>query len=341
MTGTRLLILLATLGIFPATAQTLHGVPVRNATADNTYTAEAMTEAVRQSVIAAQVAGRIMLLPVKAGDRVQQGQILVRIDAQAASQQAKASRAQVDAARAQLDVARREFERQQQLFARQYISQAALEQAEAQFKATRATVQSSLAQAGSAQTQTGFYTLRAPFSGVISEVSAESGDMAMPGRPLLTLYDPTRMRVVASLPQNRLKDLRQERPVRISLGSTPANDGFNAATVTVLPTVNPETHTVLVRLAVPAGQITLPGQFARAYFPLRSQEGEHLFVPASTVIHRAELDAVYVLTDGRAMLRQVRIGESMGQDVEILSGVHAGEMVALDPVMAARQGQGK
>lgn len=337
MTRIRLLILLIALGVLPAVAQTLRGVPVRNATAAGTYTAEARTEAVRQSVIAAQVAGRITQLPVRTGDQVEQGQILVRIDARAASQQAAASRAQVDAAQAQLDVASRELERQRQLFARQYISQAALEQAEAQFKATRAAVRSTLAQAGSARTQTGFYTLRAPFSGIIAEVSVESGDMAMPGRPLLTLYDPARMRVVASLPQNRLKDFRQALPVHVSLGSTSARDGFDATTVTILPTVNPETHTVLVRLGVPAGQVTLPGQFARAYFPLRSQDGEHLFVPASTVIHRTELDAVYVITDGRAMLRQVRVGERSGEDMEILSGVRAGEMVALDPLMAARQ----
>ena len=94
--------------------------------------------ALRQTVVAAQVPGAVVELAVKAGDTVQAGQLLLRIDARSADQSAAAVDAQVQAARAQLDVATREYERQKQLFAKKYISQAALDRAEAEVRAARA-----------------------------------------------------------------------------------------------------------------------------------------------------------------------------------------------------------
>lgn len=322
---------LLALSSMTATAE-LQTAPVRASNSEGSYVAEATAEAVRQSVVSAQVSGRITGLFVKAGDTVRQGQVLARIDAQASTQQAAASQAQVEAARAQLEVARKEFERQQQLFRQRYISQAALDQAEAQFKATEAAVRGMLAQAGAANTQTGFFTIAAPFAGKIAEVPVEQGDMAMPGKPLLTVYDPTAMRVVASLPQSNLVRLKADAPVRIELGG----QALTATGMTVLPTVNANSHSVQVRLALPANQSVLPGSFARARFVLQAEATLRLFVPAQAVIRRSELDAVYVVTDGKPLLRQVRIGKPEGQEVEVLAGLRADEVVALDPVAAAR-----
>jgi multidrug resistance efflux pump len=100
------------------------------------------------------------------------------------------SSAQLEAAQANLNVASKELERQKQLFQKQYISQGALDLAQAQWEAARAQVQAQQAQTRAAQTQTGFFSVRAPFNGVVSDVAVTLGDMAMPGRPMLTLHDP-------------------------------------------------------------------------------------------------------------------------------------------------------
>ena len=121
---------------------------------------DGVVEALRQTVVAAQVPGAVVELAVKAGDTVQAGQLLLRIDARSADQSAAAVDAQVQAARAQLDVATREYERQKQLHQKKYISQAALERAESEFKATSAQVAAQMAQAGAARTQTGLPSLR-------------------------------------------------------------------------------------------------------------------------------------------------------------------------------------
>jgi RND family efflux transporter MFP subunit len=319
-------------------AADLATAPVVEQRGGELYVAEASVEAVRQSVISPQVAGRITQLTVKAGDTVQKGQLLVRIDAQAAAQLANASQAQVESAQAQLNVATKEFERQQQLFRKQYISQAALDQAEAQFKATAASVRGSIAQAGAASTQTGFYSIVAPFSGTVAEVPSELGDMAMPGKPLLTVFDPTAMRVVTNLPQSKLAQLQARSEVRLDIPGLPEDQrSVVAKSVTVLPTADPSTHTVEVRLGLPASVTkALPGMFARAFFAVQGDARSRLVIPARAVIQRTELEAVYVVDKGRALLRQVRLGKVMGDTIEVLSGLAAGEQVALDPVAAAR-----
>lgn len=318
---------------------------VRETSGASVYVAEGVAESVQQSVIAAQVAGRIEQLSVKAGDRVQKGQLLVRIDSQAAAQQASASQAQVASAKAQLDVARKELERQQQLFKKNYLSQAALDQAEAQFKATEAALRGSTAQAGVASTQTGFYTLTAPYSGTVASVTAEVGEMALPGKVLLTIYDPAQMRVVASLPQSRVAQLAKPPVVRVELPSLPENQRWQqAASVNVLPTADAGSQSVQVRLGLPPmnGAVT-PGLFARAQFTLASGDQPRLLIPQRAVVRRTELTAVYVVSAKEggqagqvAQLRQVRLGRPQGDDIEVLAGLSAGESVALDPVAAAR-----
>lgn len=299
---------------------------------------DGVVEALRQTVVAAQVPGAVVELAVKAGDTVQAGQLLLRIDARSADQSAAAVDAQVQAARAQLDVATREYERQKQLFAKKYISQAALDRAEAEVRAARAQASAQTAQAGAARTQTGLHVVRAPYAGVVAEVPVALGDMAMPGRPLLTLYDPAQLRVTAAVPQSALPAGAKPEDVRVEL----AGQGAQATPqrVQVLPTVDPATHTVQVRADLPPGLAgARPGLFARLWLPgaLGAGEGARITVPQSAVVRRAELTGLYVLgAGGQPQLRQVRLGRAEGGRVEVLSGVAAGEAVLTEPQTAAR-----
>jgi membrane fusion protein, multidrug efflux system len=298
---------------------------------------DGVVEAVRQTVVAAQVAGAVTAIDVKAGDSVKAGQVLARIDARAAEQTASASEAQVQAARALLDVASKDFERQKQLFDKQYISQAALERAESQFKATQAQAAAMLAQAGAARTQSGFYVVRAPFAGVVAEVPVALGDMAMPGRALLTLYEPGALRVTAAVPQTAL--VQPVQGAKLEFPGLPAAQRWFAPTqVQVLPTVDAGTHTVQLRIALPpAHPGVAPGMFARVWLPAAQADAGRLVVPAAAIVRRAEVTAVYVVgAKGAPVLRQVRLGRATGDTVEVLSGLSAGDRVALDPQAAAR-----
>ena len=324
----------------PALSADLATAAVEAVGGSDVYAADGMLEAVRQTAIAAQVAGRITDLRVKVGDTVKAGQVLARVDERVAAQQALASQAQVAAAEAQLDAARREYARSQRLFGKQYLSQAAMEQAEAQYKATEAQVRANMAQAGVASTQTSFHTVQAPYAGVIAEVACELGDTAAPGKPLIRIYDPAALRVVATLPESYARALAPGRAAKLEFpGAAEALRWQTSVSVTLLPTADPTSHTVQVRLALPGKLAGLtPGMFARAYLPVSAGPVGRLTLPAQAVITQTELQAVYVVDkQGRAQLRQVRLGHGAGDRVEVLAGVQAGERVALDPVAAAAQ----
>jgi RND family efflux transporter MFP subunit len=325
------------------TAADLSTVTAQTSTSASVTGFDGVVEPLRQTVLAAQVPGAVIQLDVKVGDRVKAGQILLRIDARAADQNAAASDAQVQSARASLDLATREYERQKQLFQKNYISQAALERAESEFKATRAQVAVQLSQAGVARTQTGLHSVRAPYAGVIAEVPVSLGDMAMPGRPLLTLYDPSALRITATVPQTVAAQMASTPLPQAELPGLPAASQWLTPTrVQVLPMVDASTHTVQLRADLPLGLSGVaPGMFARLWLTLaRGGAGPaatNLSVPLQAIVRRAEMTGLYVLDPaGRPVLRQVRLGPTQGDRIDILSGLMPGERVVTDPAAAAR-----
>jgi len=331
----------------PASASALVTATVGTAGPGQPIGFDGVVEAVRQTVLAAQVSGAVVALDVRVGDAIRAGQMLARIDARAADQNTAASDAQVRAARASLDMATKDLERQQQLVQQGFISQGALERAEAQFKSTQAQVAAQLAEAGATRTQAGFFAVKAPYAGIVSEVQVALGDMAMPGRPLVTLYDPTSLRVAVWVPQSAAAGLHKDAAVRIQLPGLPADrDWVTPSRMDVLPTVDPGTHSVQVRLQLPppapgtAGARATglaPGLFARVWLPGPVNGPQRLIVPARAVVRHAEMTGLFVVgADGRPVLRQVRLGSMQGDSVEILSGISAGERIALDPQAAAR-----
>ena len=323
-----------------ATAAPLATLTVATAVGNASYTAEGVTEAVRQSVIAAQIPARITEMRVRAGDAVKAGQVLVRLDARTATDQVASSQAQVAAAQAQLESARREHERNRRLYDQHYISQAAMEQAETQFKAAEAQARASIAQAGVASTQSTYTTLIAPYAAVVASVNAEVGDMASPGMPILTLYDPAELRVVAQLPESYVPSIVSTKPVLITIAGIAAErQAIEATRVTLLPTANPATHTREARLALPSTiQGVSPGMFSRVTFPLAGAAAPRITLPLSALVRRPEFAAVYVVdANGRPQLRQVRLGRETADLVEIAAGLAPGDRVAVDATAASRQ----
>ena len=226
------------------------------------------------------------------------------------------------------------------MFAKRYISQAALDAAEAQWRAAQAQVQALQAQAGVAATQSGLHVLKAPYAGVVASVPVALGDMAMPGRPLVSVYDPALLRVTASLAEEQAQRLRSGGGVQVEIpGLAARRMDVGAAQIQVLPTADPLSHTVPVRVQLPADLPgALPGSFARLWWQGGAADaGGRVLVPAKAVVRRAEMTGVYVRGgNGQPQLRQVRLGPPQGEMVEVLSGLRAGDQVALEPQAAAK-----
>ncbi|HET9577910.1 MAG TPA: efflux RND transporter periplasmic adaptor subunit, partial [Usitatibacter sp.] len=228
----------------------LRTAPVELRDVDLTLSAEAVVEAVRQSTVSAQVAGRIVDIRFDVGDRVQKGDVIVRIDERAASQALAASEAQLRAAEANLAHARAELERSRSLLAQRFISQAAYDKAENEFKAAEQQMKAMFAGAGQAATERSFATIVAPYGGVVAARHVQLGEMATPGKPLMTGFDPSTLRVVATVASSHVAAIQAGARARVEVPS--AGKWMEARSITVVPSADPRTHSTQVRIDLPA-----------------------------------------------------------------------------------------
>lgn len=285
------------------------------------FPVEGLVEAVHQTTVGAQVAGRVLEVRADAGQAVRKGELLMRLDAREA---AEAERA----ADAQYRNASLAYARSQRLKEQKFVSQAAVDRARAELDA---------ASAGRAAAAAGrsHAAIVAPISGLIARRHAEPGDMATPGKPLFTIYEPGNLRVTVSVPQSRLAGIRAVRTARVEFPEL--GKWIEATAVRLLPTADAATHVAQVRVSLPAVPEAMPGMFARVHFVLGA--AEKLTVPTGAVVRRGEVAAVYVHgADGRPSLRQLRLGEPVdGGAIEVLAGLAAGDQVVSDPVKAGIQ----
>jgi RND family efflux transporter MFP subunit len=198
------------------------------------------------------------------------------------------------------------------------------------------------AASGAGATQAGLahaYTaVVAPYGGVVAARHVEVGEMVMPGKPLMTGFDPSEMRVLVSVPQYKLAEIGAHPEVMVEVPTL--NRFIKAASTKVQPLADARTHGTEVRVYLPANEAGIyPGMYVRAHFVVGKIK--KLMVPASAVLRRSEVVAVYVVDEkGGVKLRQVRLGEtSTDGGVEVLAGLSPGEKVALDPIKAGMTGK--
>ncbi len=328
-------LMVACLAVTPAVAaaQALSVVPVEYRDVDTTYSTEAVIEAVRQSTISAQVIGRIVELRADVGDFVKAGEVVARIDPREAAQVVASSEAQVAQARANLQNARINLERTRRLLESQFVSQSALDRANADFQAAEAQLRAAEAGAGQAAVSKGYTTVVAPISGVISARNVEVGEMATPGKPLLTAFDPNDMRVIAEVPQSVIPQIKGLSRATVEVPSV--DKWIKVKSMVIIPAADPHTHSTRVRLYLAGDERDIyPGVYARAHFAIG--QARKLVIPSQSIVRRSEVVGVYVVNDkGNPSFRQIRLGESAGAGlIEVLAGISAGEKVALEPVKA-------
>lgn len=331
-----------------AGAVTVPVVPAAPVPAGNGTELEGTLQAVRQATVAAQVGGSVLALLVKAGDTVHAGQPLARLDDRDASAALARTQAGVAQAEAEGRNARLGAERARELRTQGFISQAALDSAET----LRQAAEAGLAQAQGARRQAAlardFSTVVAPFDGVVLATHLEAGDLASPGRPILTLYAPGALRAVVQVPASSTQVLRGQALPQVELpayGEQPAR-WVAPLRRTELPGADPVAQTVEWRLDLPANASGLPGQSLRVRFAgaapsstAAASGATPLAVPAAAVLRRGELTAVYVAKDGGFVLRAIRAGTARADGrVPVLAGLKAGEAVAADAERAGLAG---
>lgn len=269
---------------------------------------------VYQATLSSRIQGTIDKLLVREGMQVSKGQTLIELDSRDVKADLARATAEVENAKAQLN-------RMTTLYRQDAVSKQEMENATRSFKVAEANRKAVLAQLS-------YTRVKAPFDGVITEKKVEAGELASPGQPLLKMEDPRQLRLEATVAEGDLKSVsRGDRiPVVIdALGGT----ALMGVVSQILPAGDPQTHTFMVKVDLPATPGLKTGMFGR--FQLDKGTTQTILVPASAVIERGELTSVFVVgSDHIARLRWIKAGRRFDRQMEILSGVNVGERVLLD-----------
>lgn len=294
---------------------------------------DGVVEAVQQAALTAQTAGRVTVVNVDVNDRVGKGDVLLRLTAVEQQAGANTARAQLRAADAAANEAAANYRRYAALGADQYVSRAQIDQAKAARDSAAAARDAARAQLAQAGQQTQYTVIRAPFAGIVSARQVEPGESVAPGQPLVTVYAPGELRIEVQVPQSDAVAIRAARRAEVVLA-----DGrrIDAAEVTVFPAADPATHSVGVRVTLPdVAQAPQPGATAKVVFPISTGAGERMLrIPVGALAQRGEVSGVYVLAGDRLALRQVRVGQRSGGQIEVIAGLNPGDRVVADPVAA-------
>ena len=279
--------------------------------------------------VSAQTFGRIAEIFYDVDDRVEAGSPILRftdVEQQSALRQAQA---QLNEAQARKTEADEEFQRASDLYKKGSGTKREYDRALAARAAAGARVTSARSAVKTAEQQVDYTVVRAPYPGIVTKRHVELGEFGAVGQPLMSGLSLESLRVVVDLPQNTAAKVRENMRAEVIAGS----QRISPSKITIFPFADPDTNTFKIRLDLPKGQFGLyPGMFTKVAFILG--ESQRLLIPATSLVQRSEVKGVYVIQDSRIRLRQVRIGNHFGDQIEVLAGLTPGEHIALDPVQA-------
>src|SRR5665213_398549 len=315
------------------------------------YEATGTVRARTSAVIAAKLLGYVREVKVQAGDRVKEGQLLVTLDARDLDVNSRKAEASLDevrssipeadsavaGAKANLDLAQTTFNRMQELWNKTSISHQEFDEASAKLKAAQSAYEMARgrrtqldAQAArvqqdirSTEVARSYAEITAPFAGVVIAKSVDPGTLAVPGAPLLTIEREGAYRLEASVDESHLAAIRVGQPVSVKLDGVDRT--LDARVSEIVPTVDAASRSYTVKIDLPTTPALRSGAFGRASFSLGSRSP--LTIPAGAVTERGQLQSVVVAENGIAHTRLITIGQKVKDQVEVLSGLSAGEKV--------------
>lgn len=279
---------------------------------------DGVLEAINQSTVSAQTSGRVLEVRVDVGDKVEKGDLIVRLTD-------TTQKAQVSSAEAQYQEAKAQYTRLQGLYKKRLIAKAELDKAESSFKSAKASLEE-------AKESLNYTKIYAPYSGIVLNRLIKVGETVASGTALMTGLSLENLRVQVSIPQQSIQLIRQYHQAYVKM---PDGHPLSIVDIRIPPSADSQSHSFHVLARLPEGSHGLyPGTLVKIVFIVGKTE--RLLVPASAVAHRGEVTGVYVIEGNQLAFRMVRLGSLTDQNqYPVLSGLSEEDVIAEDPVAAA------
>ena len=311
-------------------------------------TAIGTVRAATSAVVAARIPGAVASLLVAEGTAVKRGQLLLTLQAQETEAGAAGATAAVleaeralDEARSRLKLAESTFARYEKLLAEQAVTRQEFEVRQHEQEAARQGVARSEARltqaregASAAQTMAGYSRVAAPIAGIVTSKQANLGASVFPGMPLVTIEQGGDFRLELAAPESLLGSVRIGQQVMTEIDGAAGRQ--TGRVVEIVPQVDPATRTFNVKVAI-TGTGLRSGQYGRGSFSVGSAPG--IALPLAAVREKGALTAVWTVDAAQtARLRIVKTGRQLGERIEIVSGLSAGERVIVGGTWPTTEG---
>ena len=286
-------------------------------------------EAENSANLSTRMMGFVTKLHVQVGQKVTTGQLIVSIN----NTDLQAKKAQVDAsilqATAAYNNAKKDYDRFTNLFKQQSASQKELDDMTARYEMAKASLQGAKQMRNEVVAQFSYANITAPFSGVVTNTFVKEGDMANPGMPLVSIEGASKLQVTAMVSENDITAIRNGMLVDILVKSNATALKGKVTEVSASAKNTGGQYLVKINLE-PTKAIVLSGMFVYVQFPTESKTpsstNERMLVPESALVHQGQLTGIYTIGNGNvAILRWLRVGKKLGNQVEVLSGLSVKE----------------
>jgi RND family efflux transporter MFP subunit len=295
-----------------------------------------------ESPIYARTAGYVLRWDRDIGARVAKGDILAELDTPEVDQQLAQATAAREQAASSLELAKSSAERWESLRLRDAVSQQELDERRSAYAQAQANLAAAEANMRRLRDLEGFKRIVAPFSGVVTRRNIDVGDLIDAGnggasRALFTLAQTDPLRVYVYVPQTYANLVRIGEMIAVTQSEMPATV-FHGTVSRTAGAIDTATRTLQVEVSLPNrdGRL-LPGAYVQLELPVGNSN--NLLAPSNSLLFRPEGPRVALVdAGGRVHLQPVAIGRDFGQSVELLSGVHVGDQLILNPADSLAEG---
>ncbi|MFZ2266120.1 MAG: efflux RND transporter periplasmic adaptor subunit [Azonexus sp.] len=310
----------------PAARSVLVQAVSSSGTGSSIYTGE--IRARHEIDLAFRVGGKLAARLVDAGAEIKAGQPLARLDPADLQLAAHAAAAQLAAAESDAATASAERERYAGLLSKKFVSQAAFDAKDNARNSARAKLEQARSQNQMSSNQSSYGVLSSEFPAVVTAVLAEAGQVVSAGQPVLRIARPEEKEVAIAIPESRLSELRTAKNIAVSLWADPQNT-LRGELRELAPAADPATRTYAarIRLINPPPEVRL-GMTARVALATEASAA-NLLVPLGAVLDQGQGPLVWIIANGKAEARPVRIARFQEDGAVIAEGLKAGELVVI------------
>ena len=305
-------------------------VPVKVAKATsqnigNTITASGTIEASNSTNLSTRMMGFVTNLPVKVGQKVNKGQLLISIN----NADLNAKKAQVEAsitqAKSALENAEKDYNRFKALFEKNSASQKELDDMTTRFEMAKANYEAANQMKKEVLAQYAYSNITAPFDGVVTNTFIKEGDMANPGMPLVAIEGAKNFEATVMVSESDIAKIKQDSKASITIKSL--DKTFNGKVTEISKSAKNTAGQFIVKVMLDnTSEDVYPGMFVNVNFSGSSESQSGVTMAESSIIRNGQLSGVYVVSAEKvAILRWLRLGKSSEGQVEVLSGLIAGE----------------